>query len=141
MLAKNIGLIVVLVLSLAACAKNAQLRNDLVEGNCIWDGVDCSESVIEIYPAYDLTFIEFTERGNLYDRERSQQVLNFINNEANKENGAAVFVFVHGWRHDAAASDSNVQQFREFLSRAAENEIVGKRKVIGVLLLLLLWKY
>jgi len=134
MLAKNIGLIVVLVLSLAACAKNAQLRNDLVEGNCIWDGVDCSESVIEIYPAYDLTFIEFTERGNLYDRERSQQVLNFINNEANKENGAAVFVFVHGWRHDAAASDRNMQQFREFLSRAAENEIVGKRKVIGLYL-------
>ncbi|MFT5571749.1 MAG: hypothetical protein ACI9FR_000669 [Cryomorphaceae bacterium] len=46
----------------------------------------------------------------------------------------AVFVFVHGWKHNAGFNDSSVVQFRDFLSRAAENEVVGRRKVIGLYL-------
>ena len=40
-LIKNIiGLIV--LLSLSACLKNSQLRTEYVNGNCLWDAVDCT---------------------------------------------------------------------------------------------------
>lgn len=119
---------------LTACTPNKQLRTEFVESNCLWGGVDCRNSSIERYLEYDLSFIEFTERGNLYDRTSSQRVLSHIQEQANSPQGAAVFVFVHGWKHNARHDDSNVIQFREFLSRAAENEVVGKRKVIGLYL-------
>ena len=70
----------------------------------------------------------------MYNRDDSNYVLRRINEKANTDRGVAVFVFVHGWRHDADFNDSNVQQFREFLSRASENEIVGKREVMGLYL-------
>ena len=131
---KQITLYGFIVFGLSACLKNTQLRTDYVDGNCLWGGIDCSQSTIEQYPEYDLTFIEFTERGNLYDRDDAQQVLEYINRQATQEDGAAVFVFVHGWKHNADFDDSNVRQFREFLSRAAENEVVGQRKVVGLFL-------
>ena len=120
--------------TLTACTPNKQLRTEFVDGNCLWGGVDCSKSAVEHYLEYDLGFIEFTERGNLYDRSSSQRVLNYIQQQAETEQGAAVFVFVHGWKHNADYDDSNVVQFRDFLSRAAENSVVGKRKVIGLYL-------
>ncbi|MBL4673033.1 MAG: hypothetical protein JKX81_12305 [Arenicella sp.] len=125
---------VVLICALSACTPNMQLRTEFVESNCLWGEVDCSKSAIEHYLEYDLGFIEFTERGNLYDRSSSQRVLSYIKRQAETEQGAAVFVFVHGWKHNADYDDSNVVQFRKFLSRAAENSVVGKRKVIGLYL-------
>lgn len=124
----------VFLFGLSACVQNKPFRNQVVESNCIWENADCSQSIIEHYPEYDLGFVEFTERGNLYNREYSNKVMSLINQEAQTERGVAVFVFVHGWKHNAADQDSNVQQFRDFLSRAAENEIVGKRKVFGLYL-------
>lgn len=117
---------------LSACFTSKQIRTEDVEGNCLRGDVDCSTSFIQRYPQYDLAFIEFTERGNLFDRNGVNEVYEMVNKEANTERGAAVFVFVHGWKHNAKENDSNVVQFREFLARAAENEVVGRRKVIGV---------
>jgi len=119
---------------ISACTPNKQLRTEFVDTNCLWGETDCRNSAIEHYLEYDLSFIEFTERGNLFDRSSSQRVLKHIQQQAKTEQGAAVFVFVHGWKHNANHDDSNVVQFREFLSRAAENEVVGKRKVIGLYL-------
>jgi hypothetical protein len=123
-----------LLCALSACTANKQLRTEFVESNCLWGDTDCSKSAIEHYLEYDLSFIEFTERGNLFDRSSSQRVLSYIQEQAKTEQGAAVFVFVHGWKHNAGYNDSNVVQFRQFLSRAAENSVVGKRKVIGLYL-------
>ncbi len=119
---------------LAACTPNKQLRTEFVDTNCLWGETDCRNSAIEHYLEYDLSFIEFTERGNLYDRSSSQRVLRHIQAQTQTDEGAAVFVFVHGWKHNAKHDDSNVVQFRKFLSRAAENDVVGKRKVIGLYL-------
>ena len=119
---------------LSGCFTSSQIRTEVVEGNCLWDKVDCTDSLIQRYPQFDLAFIEFTERGNLFDRKDVNKVYELVNREANSERGAAVFVFVHGWKHNALENDSNVIQFKEFLARAAENEVVGQRKVIGVFL-------
>lgn len=119
---------------LGACTTNKQLRTESIQTDCLWGKHDCRNAIIERYLEYDLGFIEFTERGNLYDRNAVQRVFDLIEQEAESERGVAVFVFVHGWKHNARYDDSNVVQFREFLSRAAENEVVGKRKVVGVYL-------
>ena len=124
----------VLLLSISACVTKSQLRTADHKVSCHNNQDACSNSYIERYPEHDLAFIEFTERGNLYNRAHSRQVLKFINEQSKKEDGVAVFVFVHGWQHTASHKDSNVTQFREYLSRAAENEVVGKRKVIGLFL-------
>ena len=123
-----------LLLLLTACTANKQLRTDPLGEYCEVNGSDCTQAVIERYPDHDLGFIEFTERGNLYDRESLNEVLRLVKRQSESEHGAAVFVFVHGWKHNARHDDSNVVQFREFLSRAAENEVVGRRKVIGLYL-------
>ena len=112
----------------------SQLRTADLGGFCHTNRENCAGSFIERYPEHDLAFIEFTERGNLYNRDNSREVLKFIDEQAKQEDGVAVFVFVHGWQHTASHKDSNVQQFREYLSLAAENEVVGKRKVIGLYL-------
>ncbi len=126
--------ILLLALTLGACAKNGQYRVDHLDGNCLWGEQDCTQSIVETYPEFDLTFIEFTERGNLYDRASADHVLRHIKQQSQTEDGTAVFVFVHGWKHNAQFNDSNVVQFRDFLSLAAENNLVGRRKVIGVYL-------
>ena len=122
------------LITLSACLQNSQLRTEYVVGNCLWEEIDCDKSMIEQYPEYDLTFIEFTERGNLYDRESSQKILDYINGFANHDDGVAVFVFVHGWKTNAQPDSDNILHFKQFLSRAAENEIVGQKKVIGLYL-------
>jgi len=123
-----------LLLCLSACTANKQLRTEFVSDNCLWGKTSCDNAVIERYLEYDLAFVEFTERGNPYDRASIERVLNHIDQQAKSDDGAAVFVFVHGWKHNAEHDDSNVVQFREFLSRAAENNVVGERKVIGLYL-------
>ena len=87
---KNIITIISLI-TLSACLQNSQLRTEYIVGNCLWEEIDCDKSMIEQYPEYDLTFIEFTERGNLYDRESSQKILDYINGFANHDDGAVSY--------------------------------------------------
>lgn len=117
---------------LSACVQNKPYRTQLISQPCYQAENKCYQSFIEQHPAFDLTFLEFTEHGNLYDRNQARDVMDFVDKYAKSKNGAAVFVFVHGWKHTAKSNDSNVIQFKNFLARAAENEIVGRRKVIGV---------
>ena len=121
-----------LLLILAGCVTNQPYRTNLNSSECFASTPDCNTSFIERHLAFDLTFLEFTERGNLFDRTHTRQVMDFINAQANTPDGVAVFVFVHGWKHNASFKDSNVIHFKNFLANAAENEIVGKRKVIGL---------
>ena len=127
-------LMFLLPLAVAGCIQNTPYRTGGVEDRCYDSPESCRQALIEQYLEFDLGFIEFTERGNLYDRTRSQLVMEFVDRQARSTEGAAVFVFVHGWKHNASYNDSNVVQFREMLSLAAENPFVGQRKVIGLYL-------
>ena len=123
-----------LILLLGACARNTPFRTGAIADLCYQDLSQCETAVVEKHLEFDLGFVEFTERGNQFDRTRTEQVIDHINRHAQSDKGAAVFVFVHGWKHNAASDDSNVIKFRELLSRAAENPFVGKRRVIGLYL-------
>lgn len=83
-------------------------------------GDDCSATFFEHHVGFELAYVEFTDHGNVFSRERMQQVLTHISELArfdpsDPERGVIVVVFVHGWKHNARADDTNVRSFREWL--------------------------
>lgn len=67
-------------------------------------------------PGFDLAFIEFTERGAAFDRERMDDVLHRVKKKA--ESGVTTIVYIHGWKHNAASDDENVESFKRVLEAA-----------------------
>lgn len=66
-----------------------------------------------------LTFIEFTERGNLFNRGCLQKVYDHIESQitASQDGGGmSLIVYIHGWKHGANPDDGNVRDFKRMLS-------------------------
>jgi len=78
--------------------------------------------------SYDLAFLELSERGNLFHRERLAQLVEHVENESN----ALMLVFIHGWQHDARQGDGNVHSFRRMLYNMANSGIIGGKRVLGI---------
>ena len=111
---------------------NEAVRLDTEIRNCEGQKTDCSQAAIQEYSNYALTFVEFTERGNLFDRSRTSAVMDYIRDQSEMPGGVSVIVFVHGWKHNATESDSNVKDFKKLLNRFATNDLAGQKKVIGL---------
>ncbi len=121
----NVGLVCVVVL-VGACAPNRAWRgSEIVE--CA-DESSCATALIERYPGiegtrtpFELAFVEFTERGNVFDRDALDTVVDRVAELANgaSREGALVVVFVHGWKHNAKHDNSNVEEFRQLLDATA----------------------
>ncbi|MDO6747635.1 hypothetical protein [Gilvimarinus sp. 1_MG-2023] len=92
----------------------------------------CGSSYIEERENYELSFIEFSERGNQFDRRRTRDIINRIERYSAQESGVAVVVFVHGWLHNASDSDRNVKSFRQVLDKIGASGILGQRQLMGV---------
>ncbi len=138
---------VLLSLSMLGCTKNIQYRTDY--NPCISSQPEeqCPQQAIQQYrnPAepqteYQLGFVEFDDQGQLHDRAQLNQLLDAIYKEA-AENNLLLVVFVHGWKHNAAAGDDNVTNFRATLQRLAQLETQASqqagrqaRQVFGVYL-------
>ena len=108
-----------LVLALAGCASNRAWQDVVIRPNT----------------EFDLAFVEFTERGNVFDRDRMHAVLNHVELLAKRPDGVLVVVFTHGWKHNASSTDPNVVSFTEWLNRIARLEVTKgqrNRRVIGV---------
>lgn len=140
---RSIHLVPVLIalsaLMVAGCAENKPYRT-AGEKTC---AVDCVDATIEHHDdqdhgeTYDLAFVEFTERGNVFDRDQMEEVLGYVSGLAHPQQegrykGVLVVVFVHGWKHNAAPGDPNVDDFRDLLRKAARLSVNGQRKVVGV---------
>ncbi len=84
---------------------------------------------------YTLGFIEFNDQGLLHERRQMQAVLNTI-----KDKNTLTVVFMHGWQHNSAPTDCNIDTFKNVLSRLSNAEKINKepgtipREVIGVYL-------
>lgn len=61
---------------------------------------------------YTLHFVEFTEQGHFHSRDQLNTVLKRIKEGGKNQD---ILLFVHGWNHDARASDRNVLKFRRLL--------------------------
>jgi hypothetical protein len=89
-------------------------------------------------PAYDLAFVELDEQGELWSPAQVERALSRIRRAGATREGAILVVFIHGWTHDAAEGDANVEGFRAWLASIAEMEAqrapASPRRVIGVYL-------
>ena len=133
-----------LALAVTACTPNDAYRT--VEA--VRCEQDCDPGTyIEQHRDFDLAFVEFSERGNVISRERMNQVLDFVGQRAQydparPEQGVLTVVFVHGWKHNASAEDTNVASFRRLLANIAKlskqspptsgGAMAPPRRVIGV---------
>lgn len=88
---------------------------------------------------FDLAFVEFTERGAVFDQKRMNDVIANIRDYAEDEAGVTTVVYVHGWKNNAAAANGNVKSFREMMAKTAKmqyelSRVTGykPRKLVGV---------
>ena len=107
---------------LIGCTPNEAYRTALPASCATANCGDAPDTFIEKHDGYDLAFVEFTERGNVFDRERMNQVLDYVAEQArydpsDPDRGVFTVVFVHGWKHNARADDGNVESFRGLLSQ------------------------
>jgi hypothetical protein len=124
-----------LLLPMVGCAENIAWR-----GGPTCKG-DPSCAVIRSSDDFDLAFVEFTERGNVFDRKKMDEVLERVTSRAKEQNGVMAIVFTHGWKHNASPQDENVANFEKWLIKAARFEVtegqqkqrlIGPRRLIGI---------
>lgn len=127
-------LLLTLVTFNSGCVQNAAYRTK-APAFCYQN--NCESAFIEHHnhpnEGYDLAFVEFSERGNVFDRERMNEVIQYINNqEKNSRDGIMLLVYAHGWHHNAKNQENgDVNDFRNTLRITSKNRF-DKRKVIGV---------
>ncbi len=78
--------------------------------------------------SYDLAFLELTERGNLFHRERLIELERYVKQQSN----TLMIVFLHGWRHNAREGDGNVKSFRRLLHNLASVNGIGGKRLLSV---------
>lgn len=150
-----------LVLLVSGCAAPTAFRTNLLSQNeqkdCNFqtahESSDCSDISPEFSSdgGYELHFVEFddqgweqdvrqkqTGRGNSAEMPLTQtdhlmaRLRHLLENEKEDLN---IILYVHGWKHNAASSDSDVRQLRALLalqSRLERNANVRPRRVVGI---------
>jgi hypothetical protein len=84
---------------LIGCTRNDAYRT-AVPANCATANCsDAPDTFIEKHDGYDLAYVEFSERGNVFDRTKMQQVLDYVADQArddpsNPDRGVFTIVFV-----------------------------------------------
>ncbi len=139
---RDIVFIAALCILCTACAPNTIYRHDF--SNCSATSKDecTTHSVVDYFPGqdneYHLGYVEFNDQGQLRNRTQLETLLSNYSDIAAKSD-VIVTVFVHGWHHNAAPDDNNVEHFKELLGKVAQNEkLMSKalhreeRKILGV---------
>lgn len=124
-----------LLLAITACAPLVQYRTDyaLCATPAPRTASDCAASALQLVPAgdgaeYTLGFIEFDDQGQLWDRRQMAAVLDHLTTRA-ADDDQLIVVFVHGWKHNAAPGDSNIDTFRSVLARLSRDEALVARQL------------
>jgi pimeloyl-ACP methyl ester carboxylesterase len=90
---------------------------------------------IEHTDDYSLAVIEFDDQGWYQDLRQRTAIEQFLSQKARQKEDLLIVVFVHGWKHNAAADDTSLQSFRGVLhdARLSEDHRRGRR-ILGVYL-------
>jgi hypothetical protein len=97
-------------------------------------------------PAYDLRIVQLDDFGSFWDPATAQDTLASVEAQSLATSSSTyVVVFTHGWHHNAAPHDPNLEQFKTWLGnlsgefsqpqrRAARQELTGSPnfKLIGI---------
>src|SRR5690349_15591799 len=126
----NAFLVVAMLITMVGCTANKPFRT----GQAL--------PVIESTDDYKLGFVEFDDQGWFWDRTQLEKVQQMIREEAGIDDpsstpqGIILVAFVHGWKHNADATDTNVMAMREVLTQLRLSEKAQEdhapRKVVGV---------
>lgn len=96
----------------------------------------CWQRPVEHMPDYDLVVAEFDEQGWEAGAGIHQVLEHLTHIQTNApDQRLSLVVFVHGWKHSAAADDGNMRTFRRLLHGLAQQEKVlptGQRRVVGL---------
>ncbi len=126
-------LLVVIFLLTAGCAsKNPYHTINSTPDNCAEATAEqCIDSYYQEHPGYDLAFAEYTDRGNAFDSSWIDNVVERIQTRSDDHNGVVVVTFIHGWKHNAKETDSNLRDFKKALESIASNSssLYGRRLV------------
>jgi hypothetical protein len=129
-----------LLAPISGCAPNVLYR-DKVEACGLTDAEFTRCSIEDRRDQnYILGFVEFDDQGIPYTRPsdgRNQMDALFDRMRVESvQRDLCIIIFVHGWKHNAAADDSNVNDFRTLLAQVAKMEaglpIPSQREVIGI---------
>jgi hypothetical protein len=87
--------------------------------------------------SYILGFVEFDDQGKPWDPEQERRLFDRMKLESARQNqDLSIITFVHGWKHNAKESDTNVQAFQNLLEAVTAAELqptdTQPRKVIGI---------
>ena len=124
------SVLAVLVLALlAACTPNRPYHTS--SSNTQTTNTGTKPAGIQKSNSYDLAFVEFSDRGNIFDRQQIDNILKHIKGYADGR-GVTVITYIHGWKHNSAETDSNLKSFRRLLKTAAEKKLSHHRKIIGI---------
>lgn len=140
MLHKELSVLIFTLLSVlifSGCAQNAAYRTDYRSCEYTQSG-DCANHAIQHHAPdqpgeYYLSFVEFDDQGQLWDRKQLRKALETYQPIAGTHDVLLV-AFIHGWHHNADPEDSNIKEFRRLLTKLSHAEFNGgtKRKVLGV---------
>ena len=106
---------------------------------------DCAQDSIEVHPVagapgqeYLLSFVEFDDQGAQLQPAQMAALFTRLEAESRLQD-LCIVVFVHGWKHNAAADDTDVTAFQALLAGMAKTEaahapgLSGKpRKLVGI---------
>jgi pimeloyl-ACP methyl ester carboxylesterase len=81
---------------------------------------------------HSVNYIEIDEQGVLRSRAAAEETLRYANTPGAGGKPVYLVVFIHGWHHDAAADDDNVQGFHNAL--ASVSRWNPDREVRGVVI-------
>ena len=136
----------VLAFSVLGCRPNAPFRDRtnacVAQPNGVADNCGASsiaEYRLKNYPgqSFLLGFVEVDDQGKPYIRDQIPALFNRVEQEAQYRD-LSIIIFVHGWKHNDAPSDTNVLAFRRLLQQMAEMELQRAptywpaRKVVGI---------
>ncbi|MDD5461709.1 MAG: esterase [Methylococcales bacterium] len=127
---------------ITGCAPNEIYRTDYTACT-VSSGNSCDKHSLQKHNIgadneYMLGFVEVDDQGQLRDRAQMMALIDSLYQTAVNDS-ILINVFVHGWHHNAAPGDSNIENFENSLARLSKVESDlsrtkhrPARKVVGV---------
>jgi hypothetical protein len=118
---------------LVGCVSERQYRTQSQPAEYNPKAAKDSQAIIEVAPNYTMGYVEFDDQGWMYgseDNSKRQQIDRVLDrfSAEGETNGLLMVTFVHGWKHNAAGDDANVQMFHHVLRELGTMEDVLSKK-------------
>ncbi|MEM7376112.1 MAG: hypothetical protein AAF460_01280 [Pseudomonadota bacterium] len=135
---RQLSVVGVVVLWLAGCTSNQPYHQCGADA----DAARCADSYLQPAEHYSLAIPEFSERGNAFDDQVIDDVLQLVrggpavSTTRDSEHGVVTIVYVHGWKHNGSEREGgNLADFKKVLAGIgvnAEGSNLNDRRLVGV---------